>query len=719
MRYRIITAACLLAVSGCVPPADQAGGKALTGTEKIELGRKLLGSLVRVEYTFQFDKGESPSSGSSYITEERPMETAGFVLSPTKVLTWEPTDHRRFIKVIHVRRGKQLVEAKVAGYFKDRRAVLMETGSPLTGVTPLAFDAEAPEPYYVMAYTLREDEWMLSTASLRKDGVNLTERGRTYRGAPARTIVVDRSGNPVGIFDSGRSGMDESWKGTPLAWQMYPADEMDGIRKKVKAAAAKSILRVALSFRSPKKARGYRSYRAREEARTEQNVLGLLMDDKKVLVLAPLSPKVTARLERIMVHPPTGKAVPATFAGTFKDYGCLLAELAEPLPGKIALPAKDIREYRDRLLVRADIYLQEKKRVAYFRQCRIRYFSLGWKRMIHLQADGRQDKTFLFAPDCRLVALPLRLRPKVSTKDRWGRGSRQLTPSARLVGLLEDLAGNLDASNVPLTEAEESRLAWLGVELQPLNTELARANGVSDLTRDGSFGAIVSHVYSGSPAAKAGVQLGDILLQLHVEGEPRPLEAAVEEHLGGRPFPWARLDGLSESYYDDIPTPWPPAENQLTRKLTDLGFGKKFKAEFFRDGKTFMRDFVITASPPHYDTARKHKSKDLGLTVRELTYELRRYFHRDLGEPGLIVSKIEPGSKVSVAGLKPFEIITHVDGKPVKTVKEFEAALAEAGAELKLSIKRMMRGRQVKIRMSSGKTPATKPASRPATTKPS
>ena len=41
-------------------------------------------------------------------------------------------------------------------------------------------------------------------------------------------------------------------------------------------------------------------------------------------------------------------------------------------------------------------------------------------------------------------------------------------------------------------------------------------------------------------------------------------------------------------------------------------------------------------------------------------------------EPGVIISKVEDGEKAAVAGLRPFEIITHVDDQPVMTAKGFE-----------------------------------------------
>jgi hypothetical protein len=321
----------------------------------------------------------------------------------------------------------------------------------------------------------------------------------------------------------------------------------------------------------------------------------------------------------------------------------------------------------------------------------------------------------MFDENWELIAFPLMKRERASAERRLDSERAVLTSSAMFKEVFTDLDKNTDLSNIPLTEAQENRLAWLGVELQPLNKELARANGVSDLSRDGEIGALVSYVYPDSPAERAGIEIGYVLLRLHVEGYPKPIEVKIGEHIFSRGmFPWDKLDELPEQYYDQIPQPWVPAENTFTRAMTDVGFGKKFEAEFCTDGKVLRKEFAVTQSPPHYDSARRHKTELLGLTVRNLTYEVRRYFHKEQDEPGVIISKIEPGSKASVAGIKPFEMVTHVNGKEVFDVDDFDNALKEATRfaesqptseptdteerQLRLSVKRMMKGRVVRIK---------------------
>jgi len=224
---------------------------------------------------------------------------------------------------------------------------------------------------------------------------------------------------------------------------------------------------------------------------------------------------------------------------------------------------------------------------------------------------------------------------------------------------------------------------------------------VSDITNDGQTGAIVSYVYPGSPAEEAGVQPRWILLRLNIPGQPKPLEVQTSEWVfETQEFPWEQYDELPEMYYDEIPTPWAPTENRFTRALTDLGFGTAFEAEFFADGQIVKKNFTVVESPPHYDTAPRYENDALGMTVQDMTYEVRRYFLKDPEEEGIVISKVQPGSLASVAGVKPHEIITTVNDKPVYSAKDFEDLIADQ-TNLRLHVMRMTSGRNVKMSLPS------------------
>jgi hypothetical protein len=697
-------------------------------------------SLVQVEYTLQYDKGEAPraigwaercpSCGRYHaqedleelIRQERPLSAAGFVLSPTQVLSRDLILHPRFIKQIVVRQGDQAVAAKPESYARDEVAVVLRLDKPLTSAKALTFDAAKPPPYVAISCGQRQGSPRVNVRGISPGEATSTWDSRRVWSAPFASLIVDADGTPVGAAMLDELPLDDTWKGSPLKWQLLPTEEVNESPAARRIQAGGAVAKVTLTYRSPKQGRrgGAWGWGGDERnAGTEQNVAGVLLEGNRVLVLWQSPPTATARLTRILVHPAEGEAAAAKFVGTLKDYGGFIAELEKPMTGAASLAANDIREFRDKLLLGQDVTFQGEKRVAYFMPVRFNSLAQKWRGQVFPLLVGSRESTFVYDTAGRLVAVPINRRERVTERERWsGADQLVLLPGAYLKEMLANLPANVDPSNVPLDEDHENRLAWLGVTLQGLDRELARAKDVSDQTRDGESGAVVSHVYPDSPAAKAGVEPGFILLRLYVEGEPKPLEVKVD-HDEGQSFPWEMLDDAPEEAFDQIPTPWPSAENEFARALTDLGFGKRYKAEFFHDGKVLTKDFEIVEGPPYFESAPRYKSQAVGLTVRDLTYEVRRYFQKGPDDPGVVVSKIEPGSKAAVAGMKPFEVITHVNDAPIRDVKEFEKLIADQ-TELRLAVKRLTTGRIVKIKMTGPTSaPTSKPHKHETTTKPS
>ena len=686
---------------------------ALSPEGAVAVAEAISASIVRVEYELQQYNGQSPpqSYAAEVIPQERPLDSGGYVLSPTQILCVEYGVQPRFIKDTWVQSGDRRIKAAPSAYAIGQVAYLLEPAEPLKDAKPLVFDP-TKKGGYLHVYSRVDRGARQTFVQALSWQARLTENGNRFLRVDPYCLITDVAGVPVGMIMRDEMPPDDSWKGSPLQWKMLAQAGLKAALEKLEQQASLNMLRVKLNFRSPggKTPQSYRRYRSKEDdSVTEMNVIGLLMDGSTLLVTANLKPKVTARLDRIMVYPPDGKPVQAQYICALADFGCLLAKLDAPLPGAVKLaPEKtpgDLLALTDQLMLSVVADVQGEKRVTHFGHDRIRSYELGWRRNVYPRVDS-DENLYLFNLKGELAAMPMARRQKMELGDHGrygGSGGPVLTSVAIIRPALADPKNNADTGNVPLGEAQENRLAWMGVELQPLDADLARANNVSDLTDDGETGALVSYVYPESPAGKAGVEPGWVLLRLHVQGQPAPLEVKLDESsnpYSGEAFPWDKLDQLPEQYFDEIPRPWPPAENTFTRSLTDFGIGTKYAAELFHNGQTVRKELEVVDGPPHFDSAPRFSHKQLGVTVRDMTYEVRRYFQRKPDDPGVIISKVERGSKASVSGIKPFEMITHVNDAPVASVKEFER-LAQGQDELRLMVKRMTRDRVVKVKFAA------------------
>lgn len=684
---------------------------------QLKIAKALLPSLVQVEYQLQHDKGELPTQSGwgercpncgnihgndleDLIKNEQPLTSCGFLISPNQVVSEDTQIHPRFIKAIQVRQGDKLVPARIAGYPLQQNGVLLEIEQKLPDAKPLSFDAKKSGPFLAVQYQPLNGQWNISITPV-SDKVTVPQHSSPFIALSIGSLVIDKGGNAVGISMKDEISIDDSWKGSPAnAWPALDADKMKAALGKLTETADAGLVRVRLNFRSPqaKTPASRYSYGSddKEGNETEKNVTGLVLADNHLLILADLKPKVTARLQRITVFGPDGKSVGAKFTSSLKDYGALVATTESPIGKALPLSSESILQSRNQLLLGAWIAIKGEKRVAHYSHSRIASFDFGWRNQIYPKTADTSDDLFLFNTKQELVALPISRREKAAKNTYSRNEQKELTAIQYLTKVVKNPEQHTDPANVPLTEEEENRLAWLGVELQPMTEELARVNQVSEYTRDGEVGAMVTYVYADSPAAKAGIEPGYILLRVRTAENPVPMEVELEENAFQEAFPWDRLDEVQDRYFERIPAPWPSIENSFTRQLTDLGNGTAYTAEFFHDGKILEKNFTVVAGPMHYNSAPRFKADALGLTVRNLTYEVKRYLQRRDDEPGVVISKIEPGSKAAVSGIKPFEVITHINDQPVRSIDEFQSLVTQTG-ELKIAIKRMAKGRIVKI----------------------
>lgn len=686
-------------------------------------------STVHVEYYLKYDKGEEPviagyrcsscskfhgTNAGEYVKENRPVEIPGYLISDTEVISPDILTQPRFISKIRVSNGKSDSIAKIFEYGVKQQAVILKLEKQLEGSSPAQINPEAKGPYFTVGFSLDNGMWQVNVRGLGNDIVSYPEISESVRKAMPSSLIVNEKGEIAGVSMNPEISADDSWKSPVSKMEKMSQEQLDAVFAKIKETASKNIVRVQITFRSPQIRNDTRDDMSRrysnddDEAQpfdTEVNTKGIMIDGKRILVFADIKPKMTARLEGIKVFADgASSGKPADFVCSMNEYAAIIAELKEPLQTKgLEFSSEDILKLRSMLLPAVQVKVYGDNLVMNYLYNRITDFDIGWKGNRFPELPSVSDYLFLFDLQGRLIALPLAYRPRMSMEryNSYSRHDKNLLPVSYLSAALKNLDSQKNPANVPLNEKDENSIAWLGIEFQQLTPDLARMNKVSELTKNGKNGAVVSYIFPDSPAAKAGIKEGDILLCLYLEDDPAPVEIRAEDRYT-RDFPWAEYDRIPDQYFQRIPTPWQTLDNALNSFLTNIGFGKKFTLEYSSGGKIISREFTVEKAPDYYDTAEKYKSDFLGLTVKNLTCEVRRYFQKNPDDPGVIVSKIDPGSKASVSGLKPYEIIIQVNGKPINNVKDFEEQIKDK-TDLSFGVTRMGTSRSVKIKMTNGK----------------
>ncbi len=181
-----------------------------------------------------------------------------------------------------------------------------------------------------------------------------------------------------------------------------------------------------------------------------------------------------------------------------------------------------------------------------------------------------------------------------------------------------------------LVEYGEVRRGLLGVQVQDLTPELAAA-----LQLDVSFGAIISRVFSGSAAADAGLQEEDVIIS--VDGRSIDGAADLRNVIG------------------------------LTRA------GEKVQVEFLRDGTLSVVDIEIRA---------------LEVEVSEVNLEGATLGESSENEMGVVVLKVEPGSKAAQAGLRAKDVILSINKVQIISLQDVDGAVAQNPTGLVAIIRR-------------------------------
>lgn len=183
---------------------------------------------------------------------------------------------------------------------------------------------------------------------------------------------------------------------------------------------------------------------------------------------------------------------------------------------------------------------------------------------------------------------------------------------------------------------------WLGIVIQPVTPSVAKAFGLPGEPR----GALIGDLAPNSPAAHAGIQRGDIIVD--VNGQ------AIRESRG------------------------------LQLKLNVMSPGTQVTMKLFRNGSEKEVRATLAQAPTTKSASEENQNHPApatldGISVHNITTLLARQIGVPASTQGVVVVNVQMGSFADEAGLQMGDVIQEVNRKPVKNMGDFGSAARLAG----------------------------------------
>jgi serine protease Do len=198
----------------------------------------------------------------------------------------------------------------------------------------------------------------------------------------------------------------------------------------------------------------------------------------------------------------------------------------------------------------------------------------------------------------------------------------------------------------------------------------------ADIAREklsGAAGAVIEEVRSESPAAKAGLKAGDVVVDFDGERvrSARQLDRLVDETPAGREVKMAVMRGGQRVDVTVAPTP----ANGLA--VFENGRGLQ-RLERFGPNLQFDMPEWREYAMPHFDFDMRSRPSRLGVTLSELTSQLSEHLG---AKQGVLVTEVTADSPARTAGIKAGDVIATIDGKAVTSSNDVRRAIADAASD--------------------------------------
>jgi serine protease Do len=240
------------------------------------------------------------------------------------------------------------------------------------------------------------------------------------------------------------------------------------------------------------------------------------------------------------------------------------------------------------------------------------------------------------------------------------------SPSGMSVGVGFAAASNLVKPVLSsLRQYGRTRRGWLGVQIQSVSPEMAESIGL-----DRARGAMVAEVAPDGPAAKAGLETGDVILSF----DQKPIE---------------KMRAL----------PRVVAETPID-KAVDVGVWRKGKPVTVKVKVAELKEqapqVAAVLAPEDGRPSEKVELTDLGLTVARLTTTLRKRYDVAEEVDGLLVLDVDEDSDAGDKGIRRGDVIDEIQQTRVQSAEDARTAIAKAKQDNRKSVLlRVLSGRKI------------------------
>jgi len=189
---------------------------------------------------------------------------------------------------------------------------------------------------------------------------------------------------------------------------------------------------------------------------------------------------------------------------------------------------------------------------------------------------------------------------------------------------------------------------WLGVVIQNVDKKLADSFGLKE-----AGGILISEVQENSPASKAGLKQGDVIIR------------------------------LNDTVLKDV--------SDLRNRIALIVPDTKTTLHIIRKGDELELTVIIGEQPSDFgkkgaSNNDKNSLKNFGLSLQDLTPELADKF--GYGEnSGVIISDVQPGSSAAEEGLKPGYLVEEVNRQKISNLQELTTILQQLSGSKKILLR--------------------------------